>query len=137
MRAAWTEDFAEPFTHLLGGFVRKRHRQDLMRSYIVFENEVRDAAGQHAGFSAPCPGQYENRAEMVTHRLKLRRVQVAEMRCFSVFVGHFVKKVSAYDDPRQPKREQAKRKSIQKEIKSEGDQIRKVINLELRFKALS
>ena len=68
--------------HLVGGFVRERHRQDFFRPDAASGNQIGDAKSDDARLAAARAGQYQHRAFQVLNGFALLRIELIEQ------VGH-------------------------------------------------
>ena len=70
-----TKVFAHPLLHLAGGFVGKRHRQNLVGPCASGMQQMRNARGQRFGLAGARPCQHQNRPVELFHSLLLLGVQ--------------------------------------------------------------
>ena len=68
----------DPFAHLVGGLVGKGHGQNGIGRDFKRLDEIRDAVGQNAGFSAAGACQHQHRSGRGTHGFSLRVVKSLE-----------------------------------------------------------
>ena len=71
----------KPFSHLAGGFVGERHRQDTVWAHAMDTHEICDAVGNDPGLAAPRPGNYEQGAVHRLDGLPLCRIQSLQQVC--------------------------------------------------------
>ena len=69
------EQRLDPRAHFLGGFVRERDRQDLVRQRVAVADQVCDAAGDDARLAGAGAGEDQQRSVEVQDRFALLRVQ--------------------------------------------------------------
>ena len=73
------DEVSDALAHLPRGLVRERDREDLGRLHADRAEQVRDAAGEHAGLAGAGTGDHEHGAFRVEDGLALRRIQVGEV----------------------------------------------------------
>jgi hypothetical protein len=73
--AVLAEDLLDAAAHLIRGFVRERHSQDLIRRGETAGDDVTDADRDHPGLAGACAGEDEKGTFGVKHRVALFRIQ--------------------------------------------------------------
>ena len=73
------QHLAEPQLHLPRRLVGEGHREDFAGAGAALAEDVRDAAGQHAGLAGAGAGQHQHRSVQRFHRLALLGIEAGEI----------------------------------------------------------
>ena|SRR5438128_1119959 len=72
------DEFADAVAHFLGGFVRKRYRQDVARPHATLGDQICDAMCDHASLARTRAGQNQQRPVAGGYCLALRWIELRE-----------------------------------------------------------
>jgi hypothetical protein len=72
------EQPADALSHLAGGLVGERDRENVFRIDAVVLDQMRDARREHAGLARARTRQHEHRAFEMQHRFALGRIEAAK-----------------------------------------------------------
>ncbi|MOA35034.1 hypothetical protein D3C78_1564560 [compost metagenome] len=72
---AFAQQSADPLLHLPRGLVGEGHGHDVLGTDAAVLDQVRDLAGDHAGFAGASTGEHQKRAADVVHGFLLPGVE--------------------------------------------------------------